>query len=99
MTAIRWLAWRISAAGVRWASPACREWAEASEREMEFVEVDLAALRWAIGSLRLVLDRRVSRLATRRDGPKRFPRWWIRASSYRRSNLFFCQSNPGQCCR
>jgi hypothetical protein len=50
---------RISGAVVRWAAPGCKEWAEGLQREVAFIESDWAALAWAIGSVRVVLDRRV----------------------------------------
>jgi hypothetical protein len=77
MSAIRRLAMRISAAVVRWASPGCKDWAEGLEREVEFVKGDWAALGWAIGSLRLVLYRRMRPAGARRDAPPRSPMWWI----------------------
>jgi hypothetical protein len=58
VTAFRSLAVKISGAVVRWASPGSREWAEGLEREIAFIEEDWRALGWAIGSMRVVLDRR-----------------------------------------
>ena len=58
MSPIRRLAVRILETVVRWASPGCREWAEGLAREVEFIGSDWDALGWAIGSLRVVLDRR-----------------------------------------
>lgn len=58
MTLVRKLAVRTSSAVVRWASPGCKEWAEAQAREIEFIAGDWAALGWAIGSMRVALDRR-----------------------------------------
>src|SRR5277367_5751962 len=43
--AVRWLQ-----ALLRNAPPACREWASAMLRELDFIESDWAALLWAIGS-------------------------------------------------
>ncbi|HEV2620272.1 MAG TPA: hypothetical protein VGU23_10095 [Acidobacteriaceae bacterium] len=40
------------------AAPARREWAEGLEREVAEIDSDWTALRWAIGGLRVVLDRR-----------------------------------------
>jgi hypothetical protein len=77
MTLVRGLALRISDAVVRWASPGCKEWAEGLAREVEFIEGDWAALRWAIGSARVLLDRRVTPIGARRDGPAAMPGWWV----------------------
>lgn len=58
MTLVRRKALEISS-WVTWlAAPGCREWAEGLEREVEFISSDWAALRWAIGSTRVLLDRR-----------------------------------------
>ena len=58
MTVVRRSAMRIAAFVVRYAAPGCREWAEGLAREAEFIEDDWSALRWAIGSTRVLLDRR-----------------------------------------
>jgi len=58
MTLIRMVALTISDEVVRWASPGCKEWAEGLEREAAVIESDWAALGWAIGSTRVLLDRR-----------------------------------------
>jgi hypothetical protein len=54
MAALRRLASRWLRAVVRimerHAPPACREWASAMLRELDFIESDWAALRWALGS-------------------------------------------------
>jgi len=55
---VRRLALGISRRVVRWASPGCKEWAEGLEREAEVIESDWAALRWAIGSTRVILHPR-----------------------------------------
>ena len=58
MTFIRRKALEISS-WVTWlASPGRKEWAEGSERETAVIESDLAALRWALGSMCILLDRR-----------------------------------------
>jgi hypothetical protein len=58
MTFIRRKALEISS-WVTWlASPGCKEWAEGLEREVAFIPSDWRALGWAIGSIRLVFDRR-----------------------------------------
>jgi hypothetical protein len=58
MTLVRIVALTISDKVVRWASPGCKEWAEGLEREARVIENDWAALRWAIGSTRVLLNRR-----------------------------------------
>ncbi len=55
MTLVRRVALGISSSVVRWASPGCKEWAEGLEREGAVIESDWAALRWAIGSTRVIL--------------------------------------------
>lgn len=58
MTLVRGLALKISRAVVRYASPGCKEWAEGLAQEVTFVESDWAALGWALGSVRILLDYR-----------------------------------------
>ena len=58
MTLIRGLATGISSRVVRWSSPGCKDWAEGLEREASVIESDWAAVRWSIGSMRVLLDRR-----------------------------------------
>jgi len=58
MTLARGLALKISDAVVLYASPGCKEWAEGLAREVAFIESDWAALGWALGSTRVLLDRR-----------------------------------------
>jgi hypothetical protein len=50
MWILSWVAWL--------ASPGCKEWAEGLEREANVIENDWAALRWALGSTRVLFDRR-----------------------------------------
>lgn len=50
MTAIRKLASQILDVAARHASPEVRDWGTAMGRELDFVESDLAALFWALGS-------------------------------------------------
>jgi len=69
MTLVRGLAVRISCRVVRWASPGCKEWAEGLEREVAFIESDWAALGWAIGSTRVLLDRRAAPLRSLDEVP------------------------------
>ena len=58
MTLVRGLALKISNTVVRYASPGCKEWAEGLAQEVSFVESDWAALGWALGSIRILLDYR-----------------------------------------
>jgi hypothetical protein len=58
MTLVRRVAMKISDGVVRYASPGCKEWAEGLAREVEFIEGNWAALRWAMGSARVLFDRR-----------------------------------------
>jgi hypothetical protein len=53
MTRLRKLAVKISDTVVRRCPPACKDWAQATARELEFVESDWAALRWALGSWKM----------------------------------------------
>jgi hypothetical protein len=70
MTRLRKLATKISCLVVRTASPAAKDWAKASAREMEFIESDWAALRWALGSAKVLLRRcELAPLATLSDVP------------------------------
>ena len=69
MTLIRRVALTISDEVVRWASPGCKEWAEGLEREAAVIESDWAALRWAIGSTRVLLDRRPAPLTSLEEEP------------------------------
>jgi hypothetical protein len=75
MTLVRGLAVRISERMVRWAAPGCKEWAEGLEREVEFIESDWRALAWAVGSIRVVLDRTSSPLGSGHE-TQRPPLWW-----------------------
>jgi hypothetical protein len=58
MTLVRRKALEISSWATWLASPGCKEWAEGLEREVAFIPSDWRALAWAIGSMRVVLDRR-----------------------------------------
>jgi hypothetical protein len=77
MALVRKLAQSISRRVVRWASPGCKEWAEAQAREIEFIRSDWAALGWAIGSMRVVLHRSVIPAGSQKGASKRAPRWWM----------------------
>jgi hypothetical protein len=69
MTLVRRLALGISSRVVRWASPGCKEWAEGVAREAAVIESDWAALGWAIGSTRVLLDRRKAPLTSLDEVP------------------------------
>ena len=69
MTLVRMVALTISDEVVRWASPGCKEWAEGLEREARVIESDWAALRWSIGSTRVLLDRRPASLTSLDEVP------------------------------
>lgn len=69
MTLVRRKALEISS-WVTWlASPGCKEWAEGSEREAAVIESDWAAVRWAIGSTCILLDRREAPMTSLDDVP------------------------------
>ena len=69
MTLVRIVALTISDEVVRWASPGCKEWAEGLEREARVIESDWAALRWSIGSTRVLLDCRAAPLRSLDEVP------------------------------
>jgi hypothetical protein len=58
MTLLRKLADKISAVVVRRSSPATKDWAAATAQELPFIQNDWAALRWSLGSARLLLQQR-----------------------------------------
>jgi hypothetical protein len=64
MTLIRRAALTITGFVVRHASPGWKEWAEGMAGEAAYIEGDWAALRWALGSLRILPDRRPAPLRT-----------------------------------
>lgn len=53
MTHLRKLAVKISNIVIRRCPPAYKDWAHATSRELEFIESDWAALRWALGSWKM----------------------------------------------
>jgi hypothetical protein len=71
MRLIRSVAMKISGVVVRYASPGCKEWAEGLACETEFIEDDWSALRWAMGSTRVLLDRRRAGMASLADVEER----------------------------
>src|SRR5580698_6454952 len=51
---VRGLAKKVSCFVVRAARSGSKEWARATARETEFIQNDWAALRWALGSMRIL---------------------------------------------
>jgi hypothetical protein len=58
MRPLRGLALQITQLVVTYASPGSKEWAEGLARELEFIEDDWSALRWALGSVRVLFNYR-----------------------------------------
>jgi hypothetical protein len=56
MTLTRRIALRIANFVARYASPGWKEWAGGMAREAAYIESDSAALRWALGSTRVLFD-------------------------------------------
>jgi hypothetical protein len=79
MTLLRKLALKISDAVVRFTSPGCKEWAEGLARELAFIRSDWAALAWALGSTRVLLDRREAPITSLADIPAAMqrPMWRV----------------------
>ena len=75
MTLVRRVARRISGAVVRYASPGCKEWAEGLAREAEFISSDWAALRWALGSTKVLFNGREAPLRSLADVAERARRF------------------------
>src|SRR5580704_6882861 len=93
MTVVRRSAMRIAAFVVRYAAPGCRDWAEGLAREAEFIEDDWSALGWAIGSTRVLLDRREATVSSLSEAASKAQHF---LESLRRQNysylFFFCQA-------
>jgi hypothetical protein len=92
MTVVRRSAMGIAAFVVRYAAPGCRDWAEGLAREAEFIEDDWSALGWAIGSTRVLLDRREATVSSLSEAASKARHF---LESLRRQNysyLFFCQA-------
>lgn len=70
MTQLRRWAKNISCVVVRLAPSEAKEWAQATAREMEFIESDWAALRWALGSGRILLERRETAISSLQEVPQ-----------------------------
>jgi hypothetical protein len=90
MTLVRRLALKISDAVVRYASPGCKEWAEGLVREVAFIEGEWAALAWAIGSTRVLLDRREARIGSDAGA---LSKWSIAGGGLDRIFLLMCFLN------
>jgi hypothetical protein len=75
MNLVRSMAVGISHRIVRSAAPGCKIWAEGLAREVEFIASDWRALAWAIGSARMLLDRRGSPATLRKEVPRPLG-WW-----------------------
>jgi hypothetical protein len=67
MSTVRKLASKISLAVVRFASPATRDWAIATQHELDFIEGDWKACLWAIGSVRILFAPTNAARAEHRD--------------------------------
>jgi hypothetical protein len=70
MTRLRKLAVKISDTVIRRSRPAYKDWARATGREMEFIESDWAALRWALGSWKMAASCQNAPLTTMSDVPR-----------------------------
>lgn len=70
MTRLRKLAVKISDTVVRRCPPAYKDWAQATSRELEFIESDWAALRWALGSWKMAARCQNAPLASMADVPR-----------------------------
>jgi hypothetical protein len=82
MKLLRKTASEISSIVVRHASSGTREWAEAMAREVEEISGDWAALAWALGSLRVLADRRGAKSGAqpRRPALVEWTSWFSNAS-------------------
>jgi hypothetical protein len=80
MTTIRRLAITILNAAIRLAAPTTQEWAVAMLRELDFIENDWTALRWAAGSARV--------LFTHNDPPLADPSEIPRAAQYLKKTVW-----------
>src|ERR1700721_660874 len=75
MPLVRKLALKISNEVVIWASPGSKEWAEGLAREVTFIESDWAALRWSLGSIRVLFDRREAPIGSLDEVPAQFQKF------------------------
>ncbi|HEV2646475.1 MAG TPA: hypothetical protein VGU46_08945 [Acidobacteriaceae bacterium] len=67
MSFLRKVAVRVTEFTMRHASAGSREWAKGLACEVEFIESDWRALAWAVGSTRVLLDRRGVRAGSDQD--------------------------------
>jgi len=67
MSIVRTAAQKISGMVVRYSSAGNKEWAEGLAREVDFIKSDWGTLLWAMGSLRVLLDRRPAPIRTYDD--------------------------------
>jgi hypothetical protein len=70
MTRLRKLAVKISDTVVCRSLPAYKDWAQATARELEFIESDWAALRWALGSWKMAASCQNAPLASMSEVPR-----------------------------
>jgi hypothetical protein len=70
MTRLRKLAVKISNTVVRRSPPAYKDWARATAREIEFIESDWAALRWALGSWKMAASCQSAPLTSMSEVPR-----------------------------
>jgi hypothetical protein len=75
MTLVRRVVRKISGAVVRYASPGCKEWAEGLAREAEVIPGDWVALWWALGSTKVLFNRREAPLRSLADVAERARRF------------------------
>ena len=67
MSLVRKSADRIAGLVVRYASPGSKEWAQAIERELLYIESDWRALGWALSGVRVLFDRQPAPIRTLAD--------------------------------
>src|ERR1017187_5629934 len=70
MTRLRKLAVKISDTVVRRCPLAYKDWAQATAWELEFIESDWAALRWALGSWKMAASCQNAPLASMSEVPR-----------------------------
>jgi hypothetical protein len=70
MTALRRLALRIASGTILLSPQGAKEWAQATSREIEFIESDWDALGWALDSLRILFRPSEARITALADVPQ-----------------------------
>src|ERR1017187_1025661 len=70
MTRLRKLAVKISDTVICRSRPAYKDWARATARELEFIESDWAALRWALGSWKMAASCQNAPLTSMSEVPR-----------------------------